>query len=155
MILAAVLLLGVGCKVRREFVPVPYPVVRDSIVTKLVVDTFYAPLPQVQAVSTTKPSRLETDYAYSTANVDSLGVLHHAIGNKNKIPTKIIYEKIIVRDSVGVPFAVKGDPYPVITVEKQRIKGFLWYSGLFFYICLFVYLFIMILNKLNLKNWVK
>lgn len=132
-----------SCRVRKEYIPVP--VVRDSIVERTVRDTFYVPGEQRQSVVAVDSSHLETDYSFSDASIDSIGRLHHSIQNKTKIPAKIHYEKIVVHDSVSVPYPVKGDPYPVEKIITKKVRGFFWYSGLMFYICLFI----IILNKIN------
>ena len=71
--------------VHTEFVNIPIPVENHSIVTP------------------TKKSHLETSVAESDAEIDTLGMLHHTLTNKDSIKTKIQYiDRISYRDSIVI-----------------------------------------------------
>lgn len=139
-----------SCKPKEVIRYVNIPVRHDSIIERTVKDTVIHYAEQKQQVVTVRKSHLETDLALSDALIDSAGLLHHSIANKQLIPAKIKIEKVTVRDSVNVPYPVKGDPYPVIEVKKVNVYGFFWWSGMVFWLWILIFLVVKINEKYQL-----
>lgn len=124
-----------GCKAKE--IIIERVSVRDSIV--IVKDTVVDYKIQYQSVVTVDSSYLSTDLASSRASIDKNGLLHHSIQNIGSVPSKIIYKKVVQKDSI---------PYKVEVVKEKIVKqpeivyqhGFFFWSGLIFYVCFFVWL---------------
>jgi hypothetical protein len=78
---------------------------------------------QQQNVITNQKSCLSTDYSFSLAWIDSVGLLHHSIRNMPKIPLKISRE-IIYKSKVDSFYINKTIPIEV-TKEKTPLKAWL------------------------------
>lgn len=109
LILTAFLLSS--CGLFRKTVYVPIEGKRDSIVVeRIVVDTVKVDVPQESTyVIATDSSHLETSVAESDAYIDTLGMLHHSLSNKDvKLEKEIIYKEkeVTVKEEVPVPVEV-------------------------------------------------
>jgi len=102
----------------------------DSIVNVIVKDTFTKYLPQNQSVITNQKSYLSTDLAFSTAFIDSIGMLHHSIENKGFIPSKIISNTTKVKDNKDKNLTI------VKTVTVYKTKNVTNLLGKFDYVVL-------------------
>ncbi len=72
-------------------------------VERLVTDTLYIELPAQTAANVTLPtdtSRLETDYAASSAWLDTAGLLHHTLNNKTRPRPTTFQRTEVTRDSI-------------------------------------------------------
>lgn len=96
-------LLFVSCT-KTVYVPIKeYIKGKDSIIIQKRDSIIYIDSPiQQQNVITNQKSCLSTDYSFSLAWVDTVGLLHHSIRNNAKIPLKIVYKDIyrVKRDTV-------------------------------------------------------
>lgn len=108
VIIITLLLILIGCGARRKTLPSQSEVRRDSVYTKVVERTVYKrdtvriSVPQQVAVAKVKDStsRLENDWAVSTAHVYRDGTLRHTLETKAG-PRPIETETpIVYRDSI-------------------------------------------------------
>lgn len=127
----ALLLLN-GCKTKEVIRYVDRNVLVYEKKTETVRDTFIKYLPQKQSVITTQKSNLATDFSFSLAFIDSLGLLNHSIENFEVIPSKVIeknnFSKLVITKT--------------ITIEKTKIinqRDGIWWIGLFFIIGCFLF----------------
>lgn len=147
LILFITLVVLFGCRTRTviQYQPYPVPERHDSIVEKIVHDTVSSYPVQQQQVTGTRKSHLETDLAFSDAAIDSSGLLKHSISNKGIIPARIIIEKTTVHDSI--PYAVKGDPYPVEVIKIKYRHDIIWWIGLTVMVLSALYIFFTLKKK--------
>ena len=126
LLVTIVMLLGCGTAKHQPTTTVQVQtVVRDSIVVRT--DTLVIPVPVESHSSVAyQHSRLETTVAWSEAEVDTLGLLHHQIENKpTALKKEVVYldrVKTEYRDSL----VVKEVP---VEVEKIRevVPKWCWY----------------------------
>lgn len=66
-------------------------------------------------------SFLETSLAWSSANIDSLGSLHHTIANKDSIPSKIVYRDIrsTIRDTMYIYHSDTVSVKEYVQIERE------------------------------------
>lgn len=108
LVLTAFLLSS--CGLFRKTVYVPIEGKRDSIyIERIVVDTVKVDVPQESTyVVATDSSHLETSVAESDAYIDTLGLLHHSLTNKDvKLEKEIIYKEKEVKVKEEVPYPVE------------------------------------------------
>jgi len=111
----AFLLFG-GCK-PKQMVNNSNSVQRnDSIVYVSVRDTFIKYPPQLQAIKTNQKSKLATDFSFSIAWIDSVGLLNHSIQNFPVIPSKVIEKKTEIKKYKHETQTI------TITVTKKETK---------------------------------
>ncbi len=120
-----------SCSVQRQIPSTNIKIIyKDSLVIHT--DLVSIPLPQERKniITKNRKSHLETSVAYSDAEIDSLGFLHHSINNKNdSLKKEIQYvDRIQVRDSL----IVKEVPFEVEKEVKYIPRVYL----ATFYICL-------------------
>ena len=106
-ILFIVMFLMMGCSIchRVQYVPVESKV--DSVIIEKIVervDSVYFPVPSESSeVVREDSSHLETSVAISDAKIDSNGVLHHTLKNKNtSLKKEIVYRDKIIEKKVEV-----------------------------------------------------
>ena len=106
-ILFIVMFLMMGCSIchRVQYVPVESKV--DSVIIEKIVervDSVYFPVPSESSeVVREDSSHLETSVAISDAKIDSNGVLHHTLKNKNtSLKKEIVYKDKIIEKKVEV-----------------------------------------------------
>lgn len=97
LIAFAALLLFSGCKVKQNAISSNTSERNDSVVTVIVKDTFIKWLPQIQSIKTNQKSKLSTDFSFSEAWIDSVGLLNHSIQNFHVIPSKVTEKKVEVK----------------------------------------------------------
>ena len=102
-----VMFLMMGCSIcqRVQYVPVENKV--DSVVIEKIVervDSVYIPVPSESVeVVREDSSHLETSVAISDAKIDSNGVLHHTLKNKDvNLKKEIVYKDKIIEKKVEV-----------------------------------------------------
>lgn len=131
-------LILIGCGVRRKTLPSQSEVRRDSIYTKVVERTVYKRdtvrihVPQQVAVAQVKDSisRLENDWAVSTAHVYRDGTLRHTLETKAgtrpiETETPIVYrDSIVYRDQEVRKTEVREVEKPLGKWQKRQIAGF-------------------------------
>lgn len=118
------LLLFCGCGTQRRILPSTDKEVRVETILQERIDTVYVTLPrEIVEVVRRDSSYLETSIAESSAVIDSLGLLHHTLKNKDmKLPVTVKeVEKIIIKDSL----IVHKEPVEV-TVIKHKIPNSYW-----------------------------
>lgn len=138
----------ISCGATKNMPP-PSPSVKDSlrVITKVktvfIKDTVSVPVPSQEVRNKTKESssHLETDFAESDASVDSAGILHHTLRNKDgnvSVPTETpVHHKdsIVFRDreeKVPVPYPVEVEvPRELSWFQKTQMIGF-WIALAFF-----------------------
>lgn len=132
LITFATLLFVGGCKTRKIVNDTNSYQRNDSTVYINVVDTFIKWLPQKQGVKTNQKSKLATDFSFSTAWIDSTGLLNHFIENFPVVPSKIIVKKITVNKNSKLEIT------KTITIKEKETKyivknkwGILDWIGLF------------------------
>lgn len=132
------LLILFGCGARRKAPPSQSEVRRDSIYTKVVERTVYKRdtvrihVPQQVAVAKVKDStsRLENDWAVSTAHVYANGTLWHELKTKAgphpiETETPIVYrDSIVYRDREVRKTEVREVEKPLGKWQKRQIAGF-------------------------------
>lgn len=132
------LLILFGCGARRKAPPSQSEVRRDSIYTKVVERTVYKRdtvrihVPQQVAVAKVKDSisRLENDWAVSTAHVYRDGTLRHSLETKAgprpiETETPIVYrDSIVYRDREVQKTEVREVEKPLGKWQKRQIAGF-------------------------------
>lgn len=131
-------LILIGCGARRKTLPSQSEVRRDSIYTKVVERTVYKRdtvrihVPQQVAVAQVKDStsRLENDWAVSTAHVYRDGTLRHSLETKAgtrpiETETPIVYrDSIVYRDRDVQKVEVREVEKPLGKWQKRQITGF-------------------------------
>lgn len=145
-ILMSFLLISCGA---TKNIPPPNPSVKDSlrVITKVetvfIKDTVLVPVPSQEVRNNTNESssHLETDFAESDASVDSDGILHHTLRNKDvDVPVATetpVHHKdsIVFRDreeEVPVPYPVEVEvPRELSWFQKTQMIGF-WIALAFF-----------------------
>lgn len=141
-VLAGVLLILIlilfGCGARKKAPPSQSEVRRDSVYTKVVERTVYKRdtvrihVPQQVAVAQVKDStsRLENDWAVSTAHVYRDGTLRHTLETKAgtrpiETETPIVYrDSIAYRDREVEKEVTKEVEKPLGKWQKRQIAGF-------------------------------
>lgn len=137
-VLLVLMLILIGCGARRKTLPSQSEVRRDSIYTKVVERTVYKRdtvrihVPQQVAVAKVKDStsRLENDWAVSTAHVYQDGTLRHSLETKAGIrpietETPIVYrDSIVYRDREVKKEVTKEVEKPLGKWQKRQIAGF-------------------------------
>ena len=128
LVLCLYMAVSTGCS-KRVLPSTNISVIRvDSVITRI--DTVYAELPKetVQVIRLDS-SYLETSLAESWASVDSLGLLHHTLNNKETVlPIKtVVQDKISYRDSIQV----KEVPVEVEKLVETIPKSFYYLLGWF------------------------
>lgn len=132
------LLILFGCGARRKAPPSQSEVRRDSVYTKVVERTVYKrdtvriSVPQQVAVAKVKDStsRLENDWAVSTAHVYRDGTLRHTLETKAgtrpiETETPIVYrDSIVYRDREVRKTEVREVEKPLGKWQKRQIAGF-------------------------------
>ena len=125
--------------------------VKEIVVEKTVVvkDTFRYEIPkQKDSNVSSEHSFLENDFSYSSAFIDSLGLLHHDLETKDEF-IDIPYDKerverdsnIVVYKEKPVPYE---KPYPVEVEkkltwwEKVSVKYFNWVLGIAIMLSIFI-----------------
>ena len=123
----ALLLLG-GCKTKEvlRYVDRDVIVKRDSIVERIVKDTFFIYPPQDNKVITKDSSYLKTDLAFSFAKIQPDGMLFHSIENFGKVPGKVVEEKTKVNNDKKTTVTIN----TTTTITKYK-WNWLSYVGLF------------------------
>ena len=106
-ILFIVMFLMMGCSIchRVQYVPVETKI--DSVVIEKIVervDSVYVPVPSESSEAVKEDSsHLETSVAISDAKIDSNGVLHHTLKNKDvNLKKEIVYKDKIIEKKVEV-----------------------------------------------------
>lgn len=135
-ILFLMMFLMVGCGICKKVQYIPIETSKDSIVVeKLVRDTvrFEIPGDTVRVVAKDS-SRLETKYSVSEAVIDSVGILHHSLINKDiKIEKEIVYKEIEKRVEVEKEVPVE------VEVPVKYVPGYYkWINGLFWGLVIFI-----------------
>lgn len=137
-ILLILMLILIGCGARRKTPPSQSEVRRDSVYTKVVERTVYKRdtvrihVPQQVAVAQVKDStsRLENDWAVSTAHVYANGTLWHELKTKAgprpiETETPIVYrDSIVYRDREVKKEVTKEVEKPLGKWQKRQIAGF-------------------------------
>lgn len=118
---AALLLFG-GCKIKQNTITSNTTERNDSIVTVIVKDTFIKYLPQIQSIKTNQKSKLSTDFSFSIAWVDSVGLLNHSIQNFPVIPSKVIEKKVEVKKYRNEKHTTEFNITKTIAVQKIIYK---------------------------------
>ena len=126
-LILALLLFG-GCKAKEVIRSVDrdFVVNRDSIVTKIIKDTFFVYPPQDNKVVTKDSSFLKTDLAFSFAKIQPDGLLFHSIENFGKVPEKVVEEKTKVNNDKKTTITIN----TTTTITKHKWNP-LSYIGLF------------------------
>lgn len=132
-ILFIVMFLMMGCSIcqRVQYVPVETKI--DSVIVEKIVeriDSVYIPVPSESAeVDRQDSSHLETSVAISDAKIDSNGVLHHTLQNKNtSLKKEIVYKDKIIEKKVEVEKEV---PVEVEVPVKYVPDYYKWINILF------------------------
>ena len=132
-ILFIVMFLMMGCSIfnRVQYVPVESKI--DSVtIEKIVerVDSVYIPVPSESSeVVREDSSHLETSVAISDAKIDSNGVLHHTLKNKDvNLKKEIVYKDKIIEKKVEVEKEV---PVEVEVPVKYVPDYYKWINILF------------------------
>ena len=137
-ILLILMLILIGCGARRKMPHSQSEVRRDSIYTKVVERTVYKRdtvrihVPQQVAVAQVKDStsRLENDWAVSTAHVYRDGTLRHSLETKAgtrpiETETPIVYrDSIVYRDQDVQMVEGREVEKPLSKWQKRQIAGF-------------------------------
>ena len=106
-ILFIVMFLMMGCSICHRVQYVPVETKTDSVIIEKIVervDSVYIPVPSESSeVVREDSSHLETSVAISDAKIDSNGVLHHTLKNKNtNLKKEIVYRDKIIEKKVEV-----------------------------------------------------
>ena len=148
-ILFIVTFLMMGCSIchRVQYVPVESKV--DSVVIEKIVervDSVYIPVPgESVEVVREDSSYLETSVAISDAKIDSNGVLHHTLKNKDvNLKKEIVYKDKIIEKKVEVEKEV---PVEVEVPVKYVPDYYKWINILFW--CMAGTGFIFVIFKLK------
>ena len=132
-ILFIVMFLMMGCSIchRVQYVPVETKI--DSVIIEKIVervDSVEVPVPgESVEVFRQDSSHLETSVAISDAKIDSNGVLHHTLKNKNtNLKKEIVYKDKIIEKKVEVEKEV---PVEVEVPVKYVPDYYKWINILF------------------------
>ena len=132
-ILFIVTFLMMGCSIchRVQYVPVETKV--DSVIIEKIVervDSVYVPVPgESVEVVREDSSHLETSVSISDAKIDSNGVLHHTLKNKDvNLKKEIVYKDKIIEKKVEVEKEV---PVEVEVPVKYVPDYYKWINILF------------------------
>ena len=132
-ILFIVMFLMMGCSIchRVQYVPVETKI--DSVIVEKIVervDSVEVPVPgESVEVVRQDSSHLETSVAISDAKIDSNGVLHHTLKNKNtNLKKEIVYKDKIIEKKVEVEKEV---PVEVEVPVKYVPDYYKWINILF------------------------
>ena len=132
-ILFIVMFLMMGCSIchRVQYVPVETKI--DSVIIEKIVervDSVEVPVPgESVEVVRQDSSHLETSVAISDAKIDSNGVLHHTLKNKNtNLKKEIVYKDKIIEKKVEVEKEV---PVEVEVPVKYVPDYYKWINILF------------------------
>ena len=132
-ILFIVMFLMMGCSIchRVQYVPVETKI--DSVIIEKIVervDSVEVPVPgESVEVVREDSSHLETSVAISDAKIDSNGVLHHTLKNKNtNLKKEIVYKDKIIEKKVEVEKEV---PVEVEVPVKYVPDYYKWINILF------------------------
>ena len=106
-ILFIVMFLMMGCSICHRVQYVPVETKTDSVIIEKIVervDSGYFPVPSESSeVVREDSSHLETSVAISDAKIDSNGVLHHTLKNKDtSLKKEIVYRDKIIEKKVEV-----------------------------------------------------
>ena len=106
-ILLILAFLMMGCSICHRVQYVPVATKTDSVIVEKIVervDSVYFPVPgESVEVVREDSSHLETSVAISDAKIDSNGVLHHTLQNKNtSLKKEIVYRDKIIEKKVEV-----------------------------------------------------
>ena len=106
-ILFIVMFLMMGCSICHRVQYVPVATKTDSVIIEKIVervDSVYFPVPSESSeVVREDSSHLETSVAISDAKIDSNGVLHHTLKNKDtSLKKEIVYRDKIIEKKVEV-----------------------------------------------------
>ena len=137
-VLLVLMLILSGCGARRKTLTIQSEVRRDSVYTKVVERTVYKRdtvrihVPQQVAVAQVKDStsRLENDWAVSTAHVYRDGTLRHSLETKAgprpiETETPIVYrDSIVYKDREVKKEVTKEVEKPLGKWQKRQIAGF-------------------------------
>lgn len=125
--LAIALFLLNGCRTKEiiQYVDREVVVNRDSIVEKIIKDTFFIYPPQDNKVIAKDSSYLKTDLAFSFAKIQPDGLLFHSIENFRKIPGKVINQNTKVNNNKKTIVTIK----ITRTITKLR-TDWIWWTGL-------------------------
>ena len=148
-ILFIVMFLMMGCSIcqRVQYVPVETKI--DSVIIEKIVervDSVYIPVPgESVEVFKQDSSHLETSVAISDAKIDSNGVLHHTLKNKDvNLKKEIVYKDKIIEKKVEVEKEV---PVEVEVPVKYVPDYYKWINILFW--CMAGTGFIFVIFKLK------
>ncbi len=136
LILTVFLALG-GCSIQRQIPSTNIRLIKkDSLVIHTDLVSIPIPRERENNITNNRKSHLETSVAYSDAEIDSLGLLHHTLSNKeDSLKKEIQYiDRIQVRDSI----IIKEVQVPV-EVEKE-VKYIPKVYLTTFYICIIEFL---------------
>ena len=106
-ILFIVMFLMMGCSICHRVQYIPVATKTDSVIVEKIVervDSVYFPVPSESSeVVREDSSHLETSVAISDAKIDSNGVLHHTLKNKDtSLKKEIVYKDKIIEKRVEV-----------------------------------------------------
>lgn len=137
--LTIALFLFNGCKTKEivQYVDMEVVVNHDSIVTKIIKDTFFIYPPQDNKVITKDSSYLKTDLAFSFAKIQPNGLLFHSIENFRKIPGKVINQNTKVKNNTKTIVTVRITK----TITKLR-TDLIWWIGIASLIGIAIFAFI-------------
>ena len=132
-ILFIVMFLMMGCSICHRVQYVPVATKTDSVIVEKIVervDSVYIPVPSESSeVVREDSSHLETSVAISDAKIDSNGVLHHTLKNKNtNLKKEIVYKDKIIEKKVEVEKEV---PVEVEVPVKYVPDYYKWINILF------------------------
>ena len=132
-ILFIVMFLMMGCSICHRVQYVPVETKTDSVIIEKIVervDSVYIPVPSESSeVVREDSSHLETSVAISDAKIDSNGVLHHTLKNKNtNLKKEIVYRDKIIEKKVEVEKEV---PVEVEVPVKYVPDYYKWINILF------------------------
>ena len=132
-ILFIVMFLMMGCSICHRVQYVPVETKTDSVIVEKIVervDSVYFPVPSESSEAVKEDSsHLETSVAISDAKIDSNGVLHHTLKNKDvNLKKEIIYKDKIIEKKVEVEKEV---PVEVEVPVKYVPDYYKWINILF------------------------
>ena len=128
-----VMFLMMGCSICHRVQYVPVETKKDSVIIEKIVervDSVYFPVPSESSeVVREDSSHLETSVAISDAKIDSNGVLHHTLKNKDtNLKKEIVYKDKIIEKKVEVEKEV---PVEVEVPVKYVPDYYKWINILF------------------------
>jgi uncharacterized protein YceK len=135
------LLLLSGCRVKQNTISSNTSQRNDSTVTIIVKDTVVKWKTQLQLIKTNQKSKLSTDFSFSDAWIDSVGLLNHSIQNYPLVPSKIIDKKVLINRYIKIELTktltITKKEVAIKTIYKNNAFGWVdWIIGglLFIYI---------------------